>query len=182
MNSMNFEKFDSWPSNPSLKKGLIGSLIALLIIYPIMSVFFMQSGYEMNVMQSQLSFNGSILKSSYAIMVLYGTIDSYRIAQILDYGFMITYAVLVFCLAFNQARKLPPSLMKKAGYILGFGGILAAIFDAIENAFILLTLTDPLRFPDWWAVAHSAFALPKWILLWTAIIWYVAAIIMEKKQ
>ncbi|MHA1885906.1 MAG: hypothetical protein ACW96S_12685, partial [Promethearchaeota archaeon] len=47
----------------------------------------------------------------------------------------------------------------------------AACCDAIENGFILAMLTDPVGFPDYWAIFHSVFALIKWILLFTIIIW-----------
>jgi hypothetical protein len=175
-------RLESSPTDRNLRIMLFVGLIATLIIYPIMGYFFAQSRYTTNVMASQLCFSGEFLKNSYIELVFFGDLEMYRIAQTLDYVFMASYGLLIFALAVSQARKLKDIRMKTFGFYLGIGGIFAAIFDAIENAFILMTLTDPLNFPDWWAVAHSCFALAKWILLYGAIIWYILAIIMEKRQ
>ena len=64
--------------------------------------------------------------------------------------------------------------------ILVFLSICAPFLDAIENGFILLTLTDLLGFPDWYAFAHSAFALPKWIILGTLLLVVLIGYIIRK--
>lgn len=52
-------------------------------------------------------------------------------------------------------------------------GVIVAFCDGIENIFILAMLTDPLSFPDFWAITHSIFALIKWILLFLVIFWII---------
>jgi len=172
-----FDKMETEPSYKTLRILLYIGLGLFFIFYPLMSYYFFLSGYQMNVMASQLSFSGEILKDSYLVMYYNGDINAYRIAQILDYIFMISYGLMVFSIAIVQARKTNIIWIKKLGFILAIGGIIAAGLDAIENGFILATLTDIMNFPDWWAVAHSAFALPKWIILYSAMIWLLVDIV-----
>ncbi|GAH51502.1 unnamed protein product, partial [marine sediment metagenome] len=60
--------------------------------------------YPVNYIESQLSFSGEIIKSHFNTM---NTVDinNYRIAEILDYGFMVSYGILIFSLALIIARK-----------------------------------------------------------------------------
>ncbi|MEJ2295266.1 MAG: hypothetical protein P8Y23_10920, partial [Candidatus Lokiarchaeota archaeon] len=59
-----------------------------------------------------------------------------------------------------------------------FLGILAALCDTGENAFILAMLSNPLGFPDKWAMIQSIFALIKWILLLVCILWIIIAFVV----
>jgi hypothetical protein len=174
-------RLETKPESGTLRKLLILGLILFFIAYPLMSYFFSLSGYETNVIASQLSFSGLILKTSYAAFI-FGDLESYRIGQMLDYIFMVSYGIIIFALATSQARKIKHAMLRKWGFFFAIGGICAALLDAIENVFILATLTNPFGFPDWWAVAHSCFALPKWILLIGALSWYLFAYIAEKTQ
>ncbi len=166
-----FKQLD-WPSPKQNKLLLLAGLVILVIIYPLMSWFFLQSGDTTNTFVSQLSFSGLFLKNQYAQMILSGDLNSYRIAQCLDYGFMISYGLLVFCVNLIISRKYDVnSKWHSLGLLASLTGVLATCCDATENAFILLTLSDPAGFPNWWAVAHSSFALLKWGLLVFAITW-----------
>jgi len=131
----------------------------------------------MDVIASQLSFSGEVLKSHYEIT----NIEFYRIAQSLDYGFMISYGTLIFTLALIISRKFDAaSIWRKSGYIVAILGITAACCDGIENIFILALLTDPSGFPNIWAIIHSCFALVKWIMIFSSIGWAIVAIITRK--
>ncbi|MHA1377349.1 MAG: hypothetical protein ACTSRG_03095 [Candidatus Helarchaeota archaeon] len=175
------EKFDDWPSPEKTKLLLIVSLILAIGSYLVMGLIFLQAGGSMDIMGSQLSFSGFKMKMQYFPMVMTGGIDSYRIAQILDYIFMVGYGSLIFSLALSIGRNFDSiSVWRKMGYILAILGIIAACLDGFENLFILFTLTNPLGFPDWWTVAHSCFALTKWIIIFTAIIWAIIAAIKLK--
>jgi hypothetical protein len=70
--------------------------------------------------------------------------------------------------------------------IMAIFGVIAALYDAFENIFILAMLSDPIVFPDYWAITHSVFALIKWILLFTSIAWililWLYSIIQKKKN
>lgn len=174
---MFLEKLSDWPSPKITKLLVIFGLILLIIIYPIMNYFYIISKYPVDVMTSQLSFSGEILKSQYKET----NIEFYRIAQSLDYGFMVSYGTLIFTLALIIARKFDKvSIWRKSGYIVAILGIIAACFDGIENIFILAMLTDPSSFPNIWAILHSCFALAKWIMIFSSIAWAIIAVITRK--
>lgn len=183
----NPKKFADWPSPKKTKWLLIIGLVIVAIIYPIMTWFLIQSGDTTSIFASQLSFSGPFLKAQYTIIIGAGGLSSYTLGQCLDYGFMISYALMILSLNIIIARKHEAqSKWRNIGFLVALVGPIAACLDACENAFILLTLSDPLGFPDWWAVAHSSFALVKWILLLFAIGWALIAavhyILVRKKQ
>ncbi|MHA1300868.1 MAG: hypothetical protein ACTSO9_15730 [Candidatus Helarchaeota archaeon] len=175
------EKLDDWPSPEKTRIGLILGLVLLIVIYLVMAIFLIQSGDTTNMIESELSFSGFKMKMQYLPMVLNGGINAYRVVQILDYVFMLGYGSLIFCLALIIGRKFDSgTAWRLLGYIFAMLGIVAVGLDIGENAFILLTLSDPLFFPDWWTVAHSMFSLPKWIIIFSAIIWAIIAAIKLK--
>jgi len=176
------EKLEEWPKPDNVTTLLRISVIVIIAIFPAMQVFFMQSGDIVNIIESQLSFSGVKMKWQYFIILFNNGIDAYRLAQILDYIFMFGYGTVIFCIAIKISRNFESSSRwYKVSLIIAFLGIASAGLDAFENAFILLTLTDPLCFPDWWTVAHSCFALPKYIGLLTSIAWAVIAVIKIRR-
>ncbi|MFX1274023.1 MAG: hypothetical protein ACFFBP_08415 [Promethearchaeota archaeon] len=174
---MKLGKLSKWPNPKKLRYLLIFSLIILVIVYPIMIIFFILSGYPVDFFSSQLSFNGQLLKVHYQVT----NIDLYRVFQILDFGFMISYGSLIFYFALSICRKFDTdSIWRKMGYIVALLGIISACCDAIENIFILAMLIDPVGFPDIWAIVHSIFALIKYILLLSSILWIIIGYITSK--
>ena len=170
-----------WPPDDLLKKLTIISIILTPISYIMMMPFFLLSGFPSNqIMMSQLSFSGPFLKSLYAQIT---NLSAYVTAQSLDYVFMVCYGLLIFNLALFIGRKFEDtSSWRTMSYCIAIGGIIAPSLDAVENAFILMTLTDPLNFPDLWAVAHSCFASVKWIIILVALLWAIIAAIVNWKQ
>ena len=59
--------------------------------------------------------------------------------------------------------------MEKIGYSISIFGITAAFCDGIENIFLLMMTSNPINFPNWWAFAHSSFALVKFIQMYAAM-------------
>jgi hypothetical protein len=173
---MFLEKFSTWPTPKRKKQILISSIILLIVIYPIMSYLFMIS-YPVTFFESQLSFSGSYLKD------LHSTISSaklnlYTIANILDYVFMVSYGGILASLALIFGRKFEiTSGWRKSSYYAVIISIIAPICDAIENLFILLMLSDPLGFPDIWAIIHSWFALIKYALMFLGFGWLFTILI-----
>jgi hypothetical protein len=173
---INLELLSTWPTPKKIKILIIFSVILLIIIYPLLMYFFFISNYPVSVLESQLSFSGIEIKSHYASMNQEG-INLYIIANILDYGFMLSYGLLIFTLALVLARKFKKaSIWMKFGFIIAIFGIIAASCDGIENIFIFLMASDPSGFPNSWAVVHSIFALIKYILLIIAISWILIAV------
>ena len=168
---MSLQKFSEWPTPKRVRQFLICCIILLVIIYPIMMYLFLIS-YPVNFIESQLSFSGTKLKAFHLTMSN-EDFFFYRIANVLDYGFMVSYGGIFFCLGLILARKFDlDSGWRKFGYILVIITIIAPCCDAIENVFILLMLTNPLGFPDIWALIHSFFALVKFILIFLGFSWF----------
>jgi hypothetical protein len=154
---------------------LLASILLMLVAYAFMGYYFAASGDAVPIMTSQLSFSDVYLKWQYSMMSVAG-LEDYRIAQTFDYLYMLSYGLLSFSLALIIGRKFNEgSAWRSMGCLFAVLGPVAACCDGIENLFILLTLTDPTGFPAGWAIAHSAFAAIKWMLLFVAVGWAVVA-------
>lgn len=178
---MILKKLSQWPSSKTLKILLILGLIFCFSVIPVMQYFSNLSGYPADLFTSQLSFSGDLMRGYYALT----NIEIYRISPSLDYIFMLGYGLILFSLSLMVARRFKiTSLIRRIGYIIAIAGIIAALCDGFENIFILSMLTDPVGFPNYWAISHSIFALIKWTLLFAVIIWNsifgIAAIIKRK--
>lgn len=165
---MIFKKLSEWPSSKILKISLIIGFALSFAVIPVMLYFSQLSGFPAEAFSSQLSFNGYLMKSYYALT----NIELYRIASSLDYIFMVGYGLILFCSSVLIARRYrASSIIQGQGFIIALSGVMAACCDAFENFFILAMLTDPTGFPNYWAITHSVFALIKWILLLIVILW-----------
>lgn len=159
-----FEK----PRSINLKIQLIIGIVLCFTVIPIMQYFTQLSGFPAQIFSSQLSFNGDIMKSYYAVT----NIELYRVAASLDYIFMVGYGSILFSLSVIIARKYGiDSKIGQFSLLIAVMGVIAACCDGIENVFILAMLTAPSGFPNYWAISHSVFAIIKWILLFSAITW-----------
>ncbi len=154
--------------------------ILLLIYYPIMTYFFINSNDPLNIMESQLSFSATTLKLEYLTIYTAGSMNTYRIAQIMDFGFMGLYGILLFAVSLKWSRILKDKKDKKdiwvkTGYSCTLFALIAAFCDVMENIFILMMISysPDFQFPSSWAIIHSTFALIKWVLLSIIIGWYV---------
>lgn len=173
---MFLEKFSDWPNPKRTKQMLIVCVILLIMIYPIMTYLFTIS-YPVSFIESQLSFSGSYLKGLHSTMSN-ADFNLYRIANILDYVFMVSYGGIFVSVALIIGRKFQiDSGWRKSSYCIVIIAIIAPICDAIENIFILLMLSDPLGFPDFWAISHSWFALVKYSLMFLGFGWLFAVFI-----
>ncbi|MHC1592044.1 MAG: hypothetical protein ACXQS8_08150 [Candidatus Helarchaeales archaeon] len=180
-----FELLEEKPSPRLTKILLLIGIVLMVITYSVLNFFITISGFDSNsLVYSELCFSGPILKSMYVVLVVQGTVDLYRIGQLWDYGFMVAYGLIIFSLALIIGRAFEEdSFWRKSGCVISLFGIVAPLLDVFENIFILLTLTNPLGFPDWLAVAQSAVSLPKWILIFVALIWaLIASIILLIKK
>ncbi|MFX0058901.1 MAG: hypothetical protein ACFE85_00795 [Candidatus Hodarchaeota archaeon] len=161
------------PSPKNTNYLLIFSIVLLFLVYPFLTWLFLIS-YPVSFIESQLSFSGTAIKTFNSV----ANIDLYRFANILDYGFMVSYGGIFFSLGLKIARKFEKgSLWAKVSFILVSLAIIAPSCDAIENVFILLMLSDPLGFPDGWAITHSYFALVKYIVMFIGFGWIFVTIV-----
>ncbi|MHA1148327.1 MAG: hypothetical protein ACTSR8_08780 [Promethearchaeota archaeon] len=172
---MNLDKLSYWPSPKRLTLLTLISLTILFISYFIMNYFHSLTNDPVtNIFESQLSFNAEFMRWQYATMG--ERIKYYRWVAIIDYGFMVGYGLLIFCLALSIARKFPiHSKSREIGFVMSLFGFIAACLDALENVFILAMLSDPTGFPEFLAISHSSFALVKWTLGFIAVFYILIA-------
>jgi len=167
---MILDRFDRSPSDEMLKKGLIVFFILFVITCISVNYAFEISNYPVSFTESQLSFSGQSIKSHYAQMTD-EDIGVYIMAQGVDYAYLFCYGGFILLLGVFIGRKwFTDSSIRYGAYIMGCAGIIAAICDAIEDAFIIAMAKNPVHFPDSYAIAHSYLASIKFALLGLAIV------------
>lgn len=160
-------------TSKTIKKLLISSSIFFFILMIAVHYAFSLSNYPVSFMESQLSFSGEVIKSHYATMNSH-EIQIYKYAQLIDYGYLISYGLFIFSLSLYLGKRFKKtSPIQKSSHMIATAGITAAICDAIENAFILLMVSQPHTFNDIYAIIHSFFASIKFALLALSIIWII---------
>jgi hypothetical protein len=175
---MFLDKLSDKPAPKTTKLLLILGILLVLIFSGLMQYFETFANYPVSFIESQLSFSGAKIKAWFSTMSS-EELRYYTLVQVLDYGFMAGFGLIIFDLTLIIARKFDEdSGWRKSGYIVAVLGILAACFDGIENIFIFLMLSDPSGFPDIWAIAHSCFALVKLIIYFLIFtLWTISAVI-----
>ena len=157
------------PTEKTTKYLLIFSLPLLIITASIVMYLLKLSNYPGTLDETQLGFSAEYIKSNFSHMSN-EDMSIFIIANIFDYGFMIAYGTFFFSLALTLTRKLKEgSIWKKIGYSVSIFGITAAFCDGIENIFLLMMASNPVNFPNWWAIGHSCFALAKFIQMYIAV-------------
>jgi hypothetical protein len=128
----------------------------------------------------QLSFRGEFLRDGYQHMLANGSLDAFRLWQIVDFAFMAAYGVWGVATVILTGRLYPAhNQNREISYLMASAMVVAPLLDTCENLISLYTLSDPLGFPLWLGVPHSLFALVKWgigaiVLLWALGSWAVA--------
>ncbi|WP_455463318.1 hypothetical protein [Candidatus Hodarchaeum mangrovi] len=163
-----------------MKRLIYISLPIVLTTATLVIILLELSGYAGTLDDTQLGFNAEIIKGYFAMMKS-EDIAFFILGNLVDYVFMIAYG----CFFYSSARYLAwdyqqGSLPLKLGNMIARIGILCAICDAIENIFLLLMTTNPMGFPNWLAIAHSTFALLKFILMYLIIGWLILSFVLNK--
>ena len=157
------------PTEKTTKYLLIFSLALVIITASIVMYLLELSNYPGTLNETQLGFSSEYIKSSFSRMSN-EDMSIFITANIFDYVFMIAYGTFFFSLALTLTRKSKEgSIWKKIGYSISIFGITAACCDGIENIFLLMMASNPVNFPNCWAIAHSCFALAKFIQMYIAI-------------
>lgn len=179
--SKKFENDKSEASSKELMKRLIQISLPIMLITATLVILVLElSGYPGTLDDTQLGFSAEIIKTYFAMMKS-EDMGLFVLGNLLDYGFMIAYG----CFFYSSARYLAwdyhkGSLPLKIARIISLVGVLCAVSDAVENIFLLLMTTNPLDFPNWLAVAHSTFALLKFILMYLTIGWLIFSFVLNK--
>ena len=156
------------------------SLPIVLITATLVIILLELSGYPGTLNDTQLGFSAEIIKGHFA-MIKSEDIAFFILGNLFDYAFMIAYG----CFFYFSARYLAwdyqqGSLPLKLGKMIARIGILCAICDAVENIFLLTMTVNPVGFPNWLAIAHSTFALLKFILMYLIIGWLIFSFVLNK--
>lgn len=165
---MIFKKLIHWSNTEKIYNSIKIASIIFIVIFPIMIHYYIISGYPANFLESQLSFNGEILKDYYNEAYNYYYKNSQIFASILIFG----YGMLLFTLSIYFVGKYRNSpRRKKFGILSVIMSIVGISSDITENFFIFLMLGAPLTFPNEWAIIHSFFALIKYISIIFTLSW-----------
>jgi hypothetical protein len=163
--------FDTWPSKEITRKLFFVSIPPAIFFNVITALQLNKSNYPETQMIGPypswwFSFSGPELKSHYAMLIDRGTIDTFRIVQYLDYGLMLSTGIFLFLLTLIVSRQfIEGSFYRKSGFVAALLLAAAPIMDFLENAILLVMLSNPIDFSDWLAIAYSTFASAKVILV-----------------
>jgi len=156
----------------SLPVMLISSILVIMLLE--------MSKFPGTLDDTQMGFSASIIKTHFSIMDTNG-LNLFIIGNIIDYLFMIGYGLFFYSASRYLSLNYPQgSLMKRLGLLLSIAGLASAICDGLENVFLFSMIADPAGFPDWLAIAHSSFAVTKFILMYTLIGWLVISFLLNK--
>jgi hypothetical protein len=163
--------------------------------YILMGVIFYFAKDPLNVFESQLAFEAWIIRNEYFWITYNGGMTAYRIAQYLDFGFMILYGGFIFFTLRGWAIKMEEEsdkilydVMVKWGHrakTLAWCGIVAAGLDVVENLLIFQMLEYYYFHQDVLAIQaffYSFCALIKWILLGFCLVLYIFLSLLYKRK
>jgi len=157
------------PTEKTTKYLLFFSFPLVIITASTVMYLLKLSNFAGTLNETQLGFNSEYIKSCFSRMSD-EDMSIFIIANVFDYAFMVAYGTFFFSLALILTRKLKEgSIWKEIGYSISIFGITGACCDGIENIFLLMMASNPVNFPNWWAIGHSCFALAKFIQMYIAI-------------
>jgi len=172
---MKLKKFDDWPSPERTKRIILLGFVILWINFTIMIYLTLLSRYPATFIDSQFSFNGSVIKSHFKEMSA-EQLRIYVIYQLLDCFYDFLHITVLFSFTLFLARNFDEdSGWRNSGYKASIIGLFGAISDLVENSLIIMMTSDPQGFPDIWAVAHSWFAVIKFSLWGIQAVWIISA-------
>jgi hypothetical protein len=142
-------------------------------------VLLQMSGYAGSIDDTQLGFNAEIIRSYFSLMSP-TEMGLFITANLADYLFMLFYGLFFFSAATLISWNYKSGLPKKIGLSLAWVGVLAAVLDGIENLFLLSMAADPVGFAGWLAIAHSSFALAKFLFMYVAMAWMIVGFVVNR--
>ena len=180
MNS-NSEKVESGYNqrNQQLRRIVLLSGIFMIIAATLVITLLQMSGYAGTTEDTQLGFNAEIIRNYFSLMTT-TDLGLFITANLADYLFMLCYGLFFFSAArlisWNYKRGYP----KRVGLSLAWVGVIAAVLDGIENVFLLSMTADPMGFAGWLAIAHSSFALAKFLFMYVAMAWTIVGFVVNR--
>jgi len=137
------------------------------------------SGYAGTTEDTQLGFSAEIIKNYFSLMTP-TDMGLFIAANLADYLFILLYGVFFFSAARLISWNYKSGLPKRIGQSLAWIGVITAILDGIENVFLLSMTANPLGFASWLAIAHSSFALAKFLFMYCAMAWTMVGFVLNR--
>jgi hypothetical protein len=151
----------------------------MMVVATIMIVLLQMSGYAGTMEDTQLGFNAEIIKSYFSLMNP-TDLGLFITANLADYLFILFYGIFFFSAARLISWNYKIGLPQRIGLSLAWVGVIAAGLDGIENVFLLLMTADPVGFAGWLAIAHSSFALTKFLFMYVSMAWMVVGFVVNR--
>lgn len=172
-------KSESDQKKQQLRRIAFVSFSFMIVIATLVIVLVQMSGYAGSIDDTQLGFNAEIIRSYFSLMNP-TDLGLFITANLTDYLFMLFYGIFFFSAArlisWNYKRGFP----KRIGLSLAWVGVIAAVLDGIENVFLLSMVADPVGFAGWLAIAHSSFALAKFLFMYVAMAWLMVGFVVNR--
>ena len=157
-----------------------------LVSFPLMMVaatfviiLLQMSGYAGTMEDTQLGFNAEIIRNYFSLMNP-ADLKLFITANLADYLFMLFYGLFFFSAARLISWNYKSGFPKRIGLSLAWVGVIAAVLDGIENVFLLSMTADPVGFAGWLAIAHSSFALAKFLFMYVAMAWLMVGFVVNR--
>ncbi|MFW9889856.1 MAG: hypothetical protein ACFFER_16835, partial [Candidatus Thorarchaeota archaeon] len=167
MNS-NSDEQKSEDGRRKLRRIALASFSLMMLAATLVIVLLQMSGYAGTMEDTQLGFNAGIIRSYFSLMSP-TDMGLFITANLADYLFMLFYGIFFFSAARLISWNYKSGFPKRIGLSLAWVGVIAAVLDGIENVFLLSMTADPVGFAGWLAIAHSSFALAKFLFMYAAM-------------
>ena len=151
------------PTKARLSTFLLLSLLLAIGGYVAVEISFAKTNYPVSLLEGQLAFSGTTIKSHYATLLAQGSFDRFVLTQVIDFAWIVGLMLTLFFAHVAIARGQPAgSTWRQLALRLAVLAPLIAASDALENVVSFVMLADPEEFPDWLAVLYSGLAAIKW--------------------
>ncbi|MFW9802478.1 MAG: hypothetical protein ACFFFC_07495 [Candidatus Thorarchaeota archaeon] len=178
MNS-NSDELKSEDGRRKLRRIALASFSLMMLVATLVIVLLQMSGYAGTMEDTQLGFNAEIIRSYFSLMSP-TDMGLFITANLADYLFMLFYGIFFFSAARLISWNYKSGLPKRIGLSLAWVGVIAAVLDGIENVFLLSMTADPAGFAGWLAIAHSSFALAKFLFMYAAMAWLMVGFVVNR--
>lgn len=176
MNKIN-QQLENYPS-----ERLTLFLLSLSGLFSIITWLFMREVTKINITKFNilsLEFAWSIEQMN-IILNTWGSeiIQTELNGVLIDFGFLIGYSVFLSCITLLVSRKFLQNRLQRLGFDVVFLPLLAALFDAIENANLVLILMSPSNYPIISPFIASFFAILKFALIIITILFNIVILVL----
>ncbi|MGH1368842.1 MAG: hypothetical protein ACRBCL_09505 [Maritimibacter sp.] len=128
------------------------------------------SKHPVDFMTGQLAFSAEKIEGYYSVMQNAGTLNIYLRTQIIDFGFILSVALLGLCLGSLLGRIGPVGgIARKVGLGVALLACTGAALDAAENLLSFGMLMRPETIPTGLAIMYSGVAAAKFACLVPAV-------------